>query len=178
MIVDLDNTFTAEQVSAIVSSDVILLVLQPGMLALKNARRLLETLDQLGVSEDRVQIVAGRTGKRGQLPIAKVQQALGVNVVAAIPEDPRNMNLASNKGVPIVIERPRLKVSKRIVGLATVLENLTGVYDDARVMPPIANGSSATPTVLESRLNGKAAAGSNGSGTHMNKPSPKGIVRA
>jgi pilus assembly protein CpaE len=178
VIVDLDNTFTAEQVSAIVSSDVILLVLQPGMLALKNARRLLETLDQLGVSEDRVQIVAGRVGQRGQLPIAKVQQALGVKVVAAIPEDPRNMNLASNKGVPIVIERPRLKVSKRIESLATVLENLTGVYDDARVMPPIANRSSATPTALESRMNGKSAAGSNGSGAHMNQPSPKGTVPA
>ena len=172
VIIDLDSSFTAEQVSAIISSDVILLVLRPDMLSLKNARRLLETLERLGVAEDRVKIVANRYGQRGQLPIGRLEHAIGNKVIECIPEDARNMNIAANKGVPIVIERPRSRISKRFGQLTTSLENLPGIYDDTRPLLPLttmSGGSNANR--LESRANGKAIRmdGST-NGQHRSKP--------
>ena len=157
VIIDLDNTFTAEQVSAMISSDVILLVLRPDMLSLKNARRVLETLEHLGVADDRIKIVVNRYGQRGQLSIGKVEHAIGTKVIQCIPEDAWNMNLAANKGIPIVIERPRSRISKRFAQLATALANLPGIYDDARPAVKSATmieGSKASS--LDSHSNGPA----------------------
>jgi pilus assembly protein CpaE len=158
VVIDLDNSFTAEQVAAIVSSDVILLVLRPDMLSLKNARRLLDTFERLGVAEDRVKIVANRYGQRGQLSIGRVEHAIGAKVIQCIPEDARGMNLAANKGVPIVIERSRSRISKRFGQLATALENLPGIYDDARtdLLPLTNNIEGSHANHLESHPNGTA----------------------
>lgn len=130
-VIDLDNSFTAEQVSAIISSDVVLLTVRPDIVCLKNARRMLETLENLGVSDQRVQIVATRCGQRGQLPIARVEQALAAKMIERIPEDARSMNTSTNKGLPVVLDRPRSRVAKRITSLAEALERLSGVYDGA-----------------------------------------------
>jgi pilus assembly protein CpaE len=155
VIVDLDDSFTAEQVSAIVSSDVILLVLRPDMLSLKNARRLLETLERLGVADDRVKIVANRCGQRGQLTIGRVQHAIGATMIQCIPEDARGMNLAANKGVPIVIDRPRSRVAKCFGQLAGSLENLPGIYNDTRaVLSPVVKSEGSKENGLESNANG------------------------
>ena len=107
VVVDLDRVLRPEQLAAVVQVDILLLPMRLEMTSLRSARRLIEALNKAGLPEERVIIVASRYGQAKELPLGKVEQALGLAIPYQIPDAPADINLASNKGVPVVLERPR-----------------------------------------------------------------------
>jgi pilus assembly protein CpaE len=121
VVVDLDHTFAPEQVEVLLAADVILLVFPLHFTSLRNARRTLDHLDQLGVPAGRVRLVANRHGGAREVPAAQAEQALRKKIAHHIPDDPGTVNRAANNGVPVVIESPRAKVSRSLTDLAASL---------------------------------------------------------
>ena len=122
VVMDLDRSFATEQLSAIVNSDLLLVVMRLDLVSLCNTNRVLNHLDDLGISSERIRVVVNRFRQPRELPQQKAKQALGTDVFHFLPDDPAGMNLATNSGVPIVLQRPRSKIARGFVQLAEKLE--------------------------------------------------------
>lgn len=121
VIVDLDDFFHPEQMQVLRQAELILLVLRLDFTSLRNARRALDQLEHLGVARDKVQLVVNRYGQSYELPIAKVEEALGGKIVHYVPDDIKTVNHANNHGVPAVLESPSSKFSKSVTQLVASL---------------------------------------------------------
>ncbi|HEY7422823.1 MAG TPA: P-loop NTPase [Gemmataceae bacterium] len=118
VVVDLDHSFRDEQLQVLCQADVILLVVRLEFTSLRNGRRTLDYLEQLGIDRERVRLVVNRYGQPKEIPAAKAEEALGFKIVHYIPDDPKTINRANNNGVPAVMESPSAKVSKSVTRLA------------------------------------------------------------
>lgn len=119
VVVDLDDSFHPEQTQTLHQSDLILLVLRLDFTSLRNTRRSMDHLEQLGIGKDRVRVVVNRYGQPEELPASKAEQALGVKVFHYVPDDPKTINRANNNGAPAVLESPTSKFAKSVAQLAT-----------------------------------------------------------
>ncbi len=118
VVVDADNTFAPEQLQAIRQADVILLVIRLDFACLRNTRRVLDYLDQFGISREKVRVVANHYGQYCEVSVDKAETALGIKIGHFIPEDPKTVNRATNDGVPVIRESPSARVSKTLLTLA------------------------------------------------------------
>lgn len=118
VVIDLDHTFAPEQVEAVRQTDLVVLVLRLDFTCLRNARRALDHLEQLGVGRDAVRVVVNRYGRAKEIPAGKAEEALGVRIGHYIPDDPKSVNRANNNGVPVVRESPSARVSRSLANLA------------------------------------------------------------
>jgi pilus assembly protein CpaE len=128
VVLDLDRSLRPEQLSGILQADLLYLVLRLDIASLRHARRMLDYLKEVGVAESCVRGVANRYGQPKELPLAKVEQALGIPIAHRIPDDPAEMNQAVNRGIPVVLGRPRAKVSKCLAKLAEDVKKYEGLY--------------------------------------------------
>ena len=119
VVVDLDHTFRDDQTKVLHQADVILVVLRLDFASLRNTRRTLDHLEQMGIPRDRLRLVVNRHGQPKEVPAAKAEEALGVKISHFVPDDPKTVNRANNNGVPMVLESPSAKVSKSLAKLAT-----------------------------------------------------------
>jgi pilus assembly protein CpaE len=70
------------------------------------------------MSREKVRLIANRYGQSQEVPYGKAEEALGMKIVHAVPDDPKAVNRASNHGVPVVLSAPTSKVSKTIKQIA------------------------------------------------------------
>ncbi len=117
VVVDLENAFDARQVEALWQSDVVLLVLRLDYTSIRNTRRAIDNLVELGIGHDRVRLVANSYRQRKQLGVRQAEEALGMKIGHYVPHDPARINRAINKGVPVVLHCPGAKVSRSIADL-------------------------------------------------------------
>jgi pilus assembly protein CpaE len=118
VVVDLDHSFREEQTVALRQADIILLVLRLDFTSLRNARRVLEHMEAIGVARDRVRLVVNRYGQPKEVPAAKAEEALGLKIAHFVPDDPKTVNRANNNGVPLILEAPSARISKSVLKLA------------------------------------------------------------
>jgi pilus assembly protein CpaE len=118
VVIDLDHSFSEVQTIALRQADVILMVLRLDFTSLRNARRSLDYLHDLGIAEERVRLVVNRYGQPKEVPASKAEEALNLKIAHYIPEDARSVNRANNNGVPLILEAPSAKVSRSLVKLA------------------------------------------------------------
>lgn len=121
VVVDLEDCFHEEQVLTISQAAVILLVVRLDFTSLRNARRVLDHLNELEIPPNQVRLVANRHGQPGELPVGEAEKALGVKIAHYIPDDPKAVNGANNTGIPAVLRAPSAKVSQSITRLAALL---------------------------------------------------------
>jgi pilus assembly protein CpaE len=122
VLLDLDRSLGSEQLAAVLQVDLLLLVLRLDIASLRNVRRILDYLRDQGVADNRIRAVANRYGQPKELPLRKVEQALGIPIAYCVSDDPAGMNRAVNAGVPVVLDRPRARVSKSLMRLADDLQ--------------------------------------------------------
>jgi pilus assembly protein CpaE len=118
VVVDVDHSYSEVQLRAVRQAELILLVLRLEFAALRNARKALDQLDQLGIDRCRVRLVVNRHGQPKEVPAAKAEEALGMKIFHYVPDDPTSVNRANNNGTPFVIEAPSTKVSRSVTRLA------------------------------------------------------------
>lgn len=117
VVADLDDSFHPEQMQTLNQSDLVLLILRLDFTSLRNTRRTLDHLEQVGISKERVRLIVNRYGQPEELPASKVEQALNVKVFHYVPDDPKTINRANNNGRPAVLESPSAKFSKSLAQL-------------------------------------------------------------
>ena len=81
-------------------------------------QRAVDYLRGLGISPERLRLVANRYGQPKEVPYAKAEEALGMKISHYVPDDPKTINAANNNGAPAVLEYPRARVSRSVAQLA------------------------------------------------------------
>ena len=76
VVVDVDVESGETMMEVLIQSDLILLVIKPDVVSLRNAKRLLDRLEWLGISSQSIRIVLMRVGQPGEVPATKVEAAL------------------------------------------------------------------------------------------------------
>ena len=100
----------------------LVLVVRLDYTSVRNCRRVLGHLAELGIPSNRLRLVANRYGESQQLTLDQAEVALGMKFCHQIPDDPGNVHLATNEGIPLVLRKPRARVSRSLSALAESLQ--------------------------------------------------------
>jgi pilus assembly protein CpaE len=100
------------------ASDLSIVLATLDILAVKNLKLALETMDLLGLPEELRMVVINRADVGNGLSIADVSAAIGREVEGQVPES-HDVSACANRGVPIVLHSPKHPVSVALRTLAT-----------------------------------------------------------
>ncbi len=117
VIADTAPTLDERTITAMESSEAVFLLTTLDIPSLKNAKIAVETLRLVNFPTDRLRVVMNRSDSRVGLDLGEVERSLGVPVVGFIPSS-RLVPATTNRGVPIVTEKPKHAVSTAIQSLA------------------------------------------------------------
>lgn len=113
------GTWPKDSVEVVVrSADILLVVFRLDFVSLRNTKRLLEHLTALGISGERILLVANRYGQAQEISSSKAEEALRMKIAYYVPDEPKVINLANNSGVPAVTDNPKAKVCQSLYKLA------------------------------------------------------------
>jgi pilus assembly protein CpaE len=122
VICDLSKGYRQTDLAALRQADVILLITQLELTALRNAVRLLMSLQSLDGLDQRVRVILNRVGAEHQeITVKKAEETLGRPIFWQIPNDAKAMRSSKNLGVPLLQQAPRSKVWQSIQDLARAL---------------------------------------------------------
>ncbi|HUE71768.1 MAG TPA: AAA family ATPase [Pirellulaceae bacterium] len=119
LIVDLDNRLDDLQMEGLWQSDLILLVTRLDYVAIRNCRRLLDRLHEMGLESSRVQVVANRYGQPRELSRDQAEAALGVGIDSFVVDDPRRVNRSANEGKLVAMQSSWSTISHNLSALAS-----------------------------------------------------------
>jgi Flp pilus assembly CpaE family ATPase len=100
-VLDLGSELSPANLEAIRLSDAAVIVCRLDVPCIHLTRRLIEELDRRQVAASKIRVVFNRYGERGQLDSASAVQALGGKPAGWLPDAPRLVNAARNRGVPL-----------------------------------------------------------------------------
>ena len=120
VVVDTSANFSDVTISALESSDDILVMAGLDVMSLKSSRIGLQSMRVLGIPFSRVKFVLNRANTRVGLTEADAERALQLKVDAALPSDILVAE-SVNRGVPVVTSAPRSKFAKSVEALADTL---------------------------------------------------------
>ena len=123
IIVDGGSTFSELFISILDSSNLILLVSTPDILAVYQAKNSIDILQRLHFPVKMVRLILNRAESRGGVAWQEVKSALACEVFSLIPSDGKTVGVALNRGVPCVIDSPKTKVSECFVEIAEALND-------------------------------------------------------
>jgi pilus assembly protein CpaE len=117
VIADTPPSLDERTITAMEASEAVFLLTTLDIPSLKNAKIAVETLRLVNFPVDRLRVVMNRSDSKVGLDLGDVERSLGVPVVGFIPSS-RLVPATTNRGVPIVTEKPKHAVSTSIQSLA------------------------------------------------------------
>jgi pilus assembly protein CpaE len=118
VVVDTSSTLTDVTLTAIDSSDAVVVVTTQEIPAIKNVSLCLDLLQSLGVSREHVVLTINRFDKRIAITPERVGKNLKQEVAAVIPLDEKIVINAVNRGVPFMIDNKNQLVTRGVYALA------------------------------------------------------------
>lgn len=127
VLVDMPPHFDDVVLALLEEADDVLLVASMDIPSIKNLKVGIQTLDLLSVAGSKLRLVLNRANARVHLDVGDVERALGVGADFRIPSD-ISVPQAVNRGVPVVVDRPRSAAALALRELASALSG--GARDD------------------------------------------------
>ena len=123
ILVDTSPSFHGPMLSALDTTDVLLLVSTPEVPTLKNVRLGIETLRRLSFTDERMKLVLNRADAAAGLRKAEVEGALGMRVSYALPNS-ADVPAAVNEGTPLTLSLPNSPFALAVQDLSRSLIDL------------------------------------------------------
>ena len=127
VLADLEDFFHAEQFHLLRSSQLIFFVLRLDFTALRNARRTLEYVEREGLDLARVRIVVNQYGRSKEISVGQAENVLERKLTLFVPYDQRGAGASVNRGVPVVWEAPKSKISRAVHKIAEAISQYDAV---------------------------------------------------
>lgn len=118
VVVDTSTILTDVILSAFDISDVLVLITTQEIPAIKNARSLLDLLQNMGITKDRIVFAMNRFDKRISITPERISENLKHEIAATIPFDEKIAITAVNRGVPFMLDNKSQPIGKGILSLA------------------------------------------------------------
>jgi len=126
VVIDLGSGLDDLNLVAIDRCEQMLMVLEPTVVGLKAAARLVSLSQRLGHEKERIRPLVNRADSRGSILPREVEAVLNREVVAWLPNQYPALAEAANIGRPVLSIDSKCKWSKAVMELATKLANETG----------------------------------------------------
>jgi pilus assembly protein CpaE len=98
VLVDCGGRIDEATLTATTVADLVLLVTNPTVVAVKNTWRRLQLMDRLGIDRTHIRLVVNKAGRKGELSERDIEQNLGIPVASSIAEDQAACHKAVNIG--------------------------------------------------------------------------------
>jgi pilus assembly protein CpaE len=118
LILDVGRTLVAASIKALDRADVIFPVLQETLPFIRDAKRLINTLESLGYSRQKIHLLVNRFESGGDIRLDDVERTLEMKVYATIPNSFQAVSASVNQGMPIMKMAKHDDVSKSLCHLA------------------------------------------------------------
>lgn len=118
VVVDMGSSLSTEQVEALWQADTILLVARLDYTSIRNTRRMVDQLTELGISRDHLRLVINGYGQRCQLEVEQAEVAVGMKASHRVPYDAAAVNRAVNGGKPVVLCSRFSRITRSLRALA------------------------------------------------------------
>jgi len=128
IIVDAGKSFSETFVATLNQANLFLLVLTPDIISIYQTKWILDTLQSLSFPLSMIKGVLNRSESVSGISWQEVKVSLPVDIIAQIPSEGKVVGLAVNRGVPVVIESPRSKVSIAIKQLGNDLISRSNLF--------------------------------------------------
>jgi pilus assembly protein CpaE len=130
VVVDMPPHFDDVVLALLEEADDVLLIASLDIPSIKNLKVGMQTLDLLSLAGDKLHLVMNRANARVHLDIADVERALGIDAEFRIPSDIA-IPQAVNRGVPVVLDKPRSPAALALRAIADRYSPVTQVQADA-----------------------------------------------
>ncbi len=118
IVVDAGRAFSELFVSTLNQANLILMVVTPDILSIYQTKWALDTLQFLHLPLTMIRIVLNRADSVSSISLQDVSSSLPVQVLAAVPSEGKAVGFAVNRGIPIVVDNPKAKISFSIKKLS------------------------------------------------------------
>lgn len=118
IIIDAGNSFSETMITVLDSSNLILIVATPDILAVYQIKFSIELLQSLHYPLKMIKLILNRAESRGGVAWQEVKEALTLDIFSLIPSDGKTVGMALNRGIPCVIDSPKTKVSESFMEIA------------------------------------------------------------
>lgn len=118
VVADLEDFFHREQFQVLLQSDRVLIAFRLEFTALRNIRRTLEYLLENGIDRQKIDLVVNQFGRPREISLQQAEKALGRKVNFVIPDDPKVVIPAADRGVPAVQDVRRSRFARAIRQIA------------------------------------------------------------
>lgn len=108
------------------SSDKVFIVTDLSMTSVRNATRLCQLIERVGIPAKRLEIVVNRFSKGAALSVTEIEKTLKRRIFWLFPNDFDDIVSSINRGDPLVTGRPQVAFSKNINEFADKLVNPGG----------------------------------------------------
>lgn len=122
VILDVGRNLDAVSVKALDYADLIFPVLQMTLPFIRDAKRLISTLQSLGYGRDKIHLIVNRYEKGDEIQLGDVERTLGMKLMVTFPNSYEAVSASVNQGVPILKMAKRDPVSKTLLKLGQDLE--------------------------------------------------------
>lgn len=122
VLIDIDPSWSVEQVRALRAADVILLLLRLDFSMLHNVRRGLTFLHKSGLDTTGVRLICNLEGRSSELCEGDVEKIVGMPIFERLPDDAKHVVQANNTGIPVVLGEPTCPFARHIQQLVKRLE--------------------------------------------------------
>src|SRR5688500_3344773 len=103
IVIDAGSQVNPSSIAAMYAADSICLVANPDVPSVRNAQRLLDKVQQLGIAAERVKVLLNRAAEPYPIPPSQIETALGHPIAHTFPSDYRTVSAALNSGVPLAL---------------------------------------------------------------------------
>lgn len=124
VILDVGRNLDAVSVKALDYADQIFPVLQETLPFIRDAKRVISTLQSLDYSMDKIHLILNRHERRGDIQLSDVERTLNTKVKITIPNSYEAVSASVNQGVPILKMAKNDPVSKILLKVAHDLEHV------------------------------------------------------
>jgi pilus assembly protein CpaE len=117
VVIDTDAGFNEQTLAALERATDLVIVVDLDVPSVRGGRKLLRTLDALGLGAARRHVVLNRADSKVGLDMSEVSEVLGSPIDIALPST-RQAPVSFNEGRPLVTDYARTPIAKQIVELA------------------------------------------------------------
>ncbi|MGC8634543.1 MAG: response regulator [Candidatus Limnocylindrales bacterium] len=136
VIVDIDKRLDETNLDVIGASDVVFVVMTADLSCLKNVRLVLETMSQLGIGAERVQLVMNRSTAYTGITVKNAESALRRQIGYQVVNDYRVAITALNTGAPFAVARPDSALGRSVVDFVRQVARLDASSSGAAQLSP------------------------------------------
>ena len=119
VIIDAGKVFSDVIIYTLDHTNLILYVVTPDVLSVYETRWSIDTLQTLNFPLKMIKLLLNRAESKGGFSWQEIKVALPCDIIANVPSEGKVVGMAVNRGVPLILDSPKSKISDAVTKLAS-----------------------------------------------------------